>query len=211
MVSMMSNDDRYLVCGQSGHFGCHCHIAQCYSCNEFGHFAQDCPYKIPPSGTPCHQDRSCSRPQYTHTWRDNHPPPTMGTDMRDISAYHNHTAGPPATGAAAITEGTLCSQSSHHSSSCCPSAHGCPCWYSHHHACHRHNCTPSQTCHFSHQCHSCHISTDQASLTPATLTSLPREHSQWGQPSHTQDLQPSIHPTIPRLPIKFFLRFRQWL
>ena len=37
MVSMMSNDDGYFVCGQTGHYGCHFPNVQCYSCVEFGH------------------------------------------------------------------------------------------------------------------------------------------------------------------------------
>ena len=69
-VSMISNDNRCFVSGWTGHFCCHCPNVQCYSCNESSHFAQDCPNKIPPSGTPSHQDRSCSRPQYTHTQRE---------------------------------------------------------------------------------------------------------------------------------------------
>ena len=69
MVSMMSNNDRCFVCGQMGHFGSHFPSAQCYSCDEFGHFRQDCLNKIPLSGTPCQQDRSHSRPLYTHTLR----------------------------------------------------------------------------------------------------------------------------------------------
>ena len=54
MVSMMSNDDRCFVCGSAGPFGCHCPNVQCYSCDECGHIVQDCPNKIPPSGSPCH-------------------------------------------------------------------------------------------------------------------------------------------------------------
>ena len=54
-VSMMSNKDR-CFCGHIGHLGGHCPNAWCY--------------KIPPSGTPCHQDRSHSRPRYTHNQRD---------------------------------------------------------------------------------------------------------------------------------------------
>ena len=34
-VSMMSSDDRCLVCGQTGYFGYHCPDAQCYGCDEF--------------------------------------------------------------------------------------------------------------------------------------------------------------------------------
>ena len=57
-VSMMSNNDRCSVYGQTGHFGHHCPNVQCYSCNEFGCCAQDCLNKIPLPGTPYHQNRS---------------------------------------------------------------------------------------------------------------------------------------------------------
>ena len=108
MVSMLSYNDWCFVCGQTCPFGCHHPNAQCYSFHEFGHFAQDCPNKNPPSGTPCHQDRSCSRPWYTHTKRDRTHPPTMGTDMGDISSDQNHTAIPTVKRAAAFMEGTHC-------------------------------------------------------------------------------------------------------
>ena len=45
----MSSDTKCLVSGWTGHFGHHCPDSQCYGYDEFGHFAQDCPYKIPPS------------------------------------------------------------------------------------------------------------------------------------------------------------------
>ena len=80
MVSMKSNDDRYFVCGQIGHFGCHYPNAQCYSCDEFGHFAQDCPNKIPQehhvSKTDLIQGINIPTPKET-----DHTPPTMITDM----------------------------------------------------------------------------------------------------------------------------------
>ena len=55
-----------------------------------------------------------------------------------------------------------------------------------------------------------------AGLTAATLTVWIREHSQWGKSSYTWDLQPPCIPSFqdcchPGLPIRFFLRFRQWL
>ena len=96
-VSMMSGNDRCLVFGQTGHFGNHYSDAQYYSCNEFGYFAQDCPNKIPPSEIPCHQDRSHSRHQYTHTKRDRYTPLIMVLDMGDISAGHSPTSIPTTT------------------------------------------------------------------------------------------------------------------
>ena len=46
IVSMMSGHDRCFVFGWTGHFACHCHDAQCFGCNEFGHFAQDYPIRF---------------------------------------------------------------------------------------------------------------------------------------------------------------------
>ena len=82
MVSMISHDDRCFVCGQMAHFGCHYPEAQCCGCDEFGHFVQDCPNKIPLSGTPCHQDRSCLRYQYIYSQRD-----------RSCSTHYGHRHG----------------------------------------------------------------------------------------------------------------------
>ena len=69
-VSMMSSDNKCFVCGQTGHFGCHCPDVQCYGFNGFGLFAQDCP----PQDSSI---RNCMSPWqisfkhwYTHNWRD---------------------------------------------------------------------------------------------------------------------------------------------
>ena len=91
MVSMMSNDDRYFVCGQTGHFHYHCLVAQCYGCDEFGNFAHDCSNKIPPY-IPTPKGTDCT-------------PPIMVPDMEDISANNNPTAIPTMTGAV-VSEGT---------------------------------------------------------------------------------------------------------
>ena len=56
-VNMMLNNDRCFLCSKTGHIGHHCPDVQCYSCDSFGHFTQDCSEKIPPSRTPCHHDR----------------------------------------------------------------------------------------------------------------------------------------------------------
>ena len=65
-INRMLNDDRCFVCGKTGHICNHCHAAQCYNYKDFGHFAQGCPDKTPPLGTPHHHDRSCSQLCYNH-------------------------------------------------------------------------------------------------------------------------------------------------
>ena len=49
---MMSSDNNCPVCGKKGHIGHHCPQAQCYNCNDFSHFAQDCPRRFPNKGHP---------------------------------------------------------------------------------------------------------------------------------------------------------------
>ena len=61
-VNMMSSHNKWFVCSRKGHIGCYCHDTQCYNCDSFSHFAQDCPEKMSPSETPHHHDRSCSPP-----------------------------------------------------------------------------------------------------------------------------------------------------
>ena len=66
-VNMMLNDK--IICGRKGHIGHHCPDAQCYKCDSFGHFAQDCPEKIHPSGTPNHPDRMHSHSSHNCSCR----------------------------------------------------------------------------------------------------------------------------------------------
>ena len=133
MASMMSNNDSCFVYRHMGHFGYQCLDAQCYGCDEYGHFVQDCPKKIPPSGTPHHQDKSHSRHQYTHTQRDRshstYYGPRHGRHFsRSQFHHHYHHAR-----SSSFRKHTSCSSSSHHSSLPCPSADGHPHCHSHSH------------------------------------------------------------------------------
>ena len=84
----MCSDDKYFVCGWTGHFGHYCPDALCYGCDEFGHFAQDLPNKIPLSGTP-HHSRDLIQGINTPTTRGmGHTPimiPHIGTITADQS------------------------------------------------------------------------------------------------------------------------------
>ena len=75
---MSSDDDKCFQCQESGHMACHCLHIKCFDCDEYGHVTEDCPHKIPPSGTPTsyrnthsntrHHDRStsCHNDSYRH-------------------------------------------------------------------------------------------------------------------------------------------------
>ena len=71
-VSMMSGEwQLFCLWTGTGHFGCHCWDApSVMAVMNVGHFAQGCSSKIPPSGTPCHQDRSHWRHQYIHNTKE---------------------------------------------------------------------------------------------------------------------------------------------
>ena len=106
MVSMMSNNDQCFVCRCMGYFGHHCPNAQCYSCNEFGHFAQIAQRRFlhhehHATKTGLVQGNDMPTPK-----RTDYTPPTIGTDMGDISNNHNYATIHTATGAAAVSEGT---------------------------------------------------------------------------------------------------------
>ena len=172
------------VCIWTGHVACHCPDAQCYGCNEFGHFSQDCPHKIPSLRTPCHHGRSQSRHHYNHNQRD-----------RSHSNYgckhrrcHSKSVMPCSclNRSSSFRRHTLHSSPSHYSSLCHPSANRC----SHYPLCH--SCTPSHTHHFSHRHHSCH-STDlhqshSSNFCHTTLGYQPRKVKQHPRPSTTHKL-----------------------
>ena len=85
-VNMMSNDDWCFVCRKTGHIGHHCPDVQCYNYKEFGHFIQDFPDRLPPSGTPHHHNRSCSWPCYDHSHRDR----SQSLNYRQSHGRHFH-------------------------------------------------------------------------------------------------------------------------
>ena len=200
-VSMMSNNDKCFVCGWMGHFGCHCPNAQCYSCDEFGHFVQDCPNKIPASGTPCHQDRSCSRHQYTYTWRD-----------RSQSTHYVHRHGRhfkqsqsccPShcnRNSSSFRRHTSCSSSTHHSASCHPLANEHPHNHSYWDISNLHSYTPSCICHFCSRHHSCHYSMSQSwsFCSNSHCTAWETQPMVKAKP-HPRPPIPPINTTIPRL------------
>ena len=126
------------------------------------------PSRIPPSGTPCYQDRSHSRPQYTHIQRD-----------RSHSTHygHRHETSPLTTiiPPFPLRQDQQQLQKAHimlpfQASQwlMLPLVNG----HSHLHLCHdtshRNSCTPSHTSLFSHICHSCH-SLEQLSHWPIQL------------------------------------------
>ena len=103
MVNMMSNDKNCFVCGKKGHIGHHYPQAQCYSCDDFCNFTQDCLKKIAPSGKSYYHNRSHSHSQHNHSCRDRahsfHHRQTKETALTG----QDHTINPSATEAPVTT------------------------------------------------------------------------------------------------------------
>ena len=208
----MSSDDRHFVGGQTGDFGYHCPSAQCYGYNEFGHFAQDCPHKIPPSRMSCYHGRSHSKHWYIHTQRDRSHS-YYGPRHRDILAGHSPTPIPT------MTEATVIEGTPHATLQAMATVNAtlqpmnAP-----HHPLHndtkRCSHTPSHTHHFSHRCNSCH-SMDQR----WSHSSNSHHTAQGSEPrkvKQCQDPQPPQNPPLqdchhPGFCFRFFTRFWQWL
>ena len=173
---------------------------QCYSCDEFSHFTQHCPNKISPSRTPCHQDRSCSRHQYTHSQRHRSHSTQYGhRNCRHFNQLQSHCHPHYNRSSSSSKRHISHSSSNHWSGSCHPLANRCP----HHHSCHdasnRHSHPHPTIATSSAEVTHATIPQTGAGLIPATPTALHRRNSQWGKPRHTQDLQPSIDPIVTRL------------
>ena len=140
-----------------------------------------------------------------------HTPPTVVTDMGDISAGHNNATILTVTGAAAFSEGT------HHAPHPVTTmAHAALwlldapiaiCTVTHQTDSH----TPSNTHQFSCRCHSCHYSTDwrQSHSSNSNCTAQETQPMRNAKPHSRPPTLHKSHCDHPGLPIKFFLRFRQ--
>ena len=78
-LSVMSSEDvKCFQCQESGHMACLCPKIRCFDCDKYGHVAAECPDKIPPSDTPAHHGKHCSRMRHQtrstsrHHHRDRH-------------------------------------------------------------------------------------------------------------------------------------------
>ena len=168
MVSMMSNDHRCFVCGQTGHTGLHCPNAHHYSCDEFGHFL--------------HQEHHATKTgliqgHYTPTPNGTyHTPLTIGTDMGET--FQLITIMPLFP----LQQEQHQFQKAHimlpiHPLQWLPLADGCPHCHSHHDTPHRHSHThPTLTTSPIDVIHAT-IPWTTVNLTLATLTTPHGEHS----------------------------------
>ena len=152
-VSMMSNDDRCVVCGPMGHFGCHCPDAVLWLWWIWPHCTglpqQD--FSIRNAMPPRHL-----RHWYIYTQRGRSHSSYYGPrHRRHFSRSQSHCDR-----SSSFWRHILCSSSSNSSSLCCPLANGCPHHHSHHDTSNWCSCNPSCTHHFSHRYHSFHYSMD---------------------------------------------------
>ena len=96
-----NNEDCCFQCQESGHITWHCAHIWYYECNAYGHIVMDCPYRIPPSGTPAthhkshkgHHTRSSSR--HHHEDRDKANPdhsPILAAITAQIIVIHIEAA-----------------------------------------------------------------------------------------------------------------------
>ena len=60
-TNVMSEKDQCFQCQELGHITHHYLNVHCFECDEYGHIAANCPYRIPPSGTP-----ACHKRQHSH-------------------------------------------------------------------------------------------------------------------------------------------------
>ena len=129
-----------------------------------------------------------------------HTSPIMVTDMGDISTNHNHVAIPTVMGAAAVSEDMHCvpypSTAVAHAALWPMDTHIAICVMMHP----TNIVTPHAPLTSSPAViTAATIPQTGAILAPAAPTTLHRKHNWWGKPSHIQDLQPPINPTVPRL------------
>ena len=193
-VNIMSSDNQCFACGKIGHIGCNCPDVQCYNCEEFSNFTQDCPGNIPPSGTHCCHDRSCTWPHHNH----NHSDRSQSLNYRHshgrcfdwLQSHHQsyHDRSP-----SNYQRHVFHSPSNHCSSSCYPSTHQC--LGNTHTGTHHTGITVTHLDHatFCTRVTLKVIPQTKANLVQATLTLPLTDHTQRKQHNCTQEQQPLIN------------------
>ena len=162
MVNMMSSDYRCFVYGKNGYIDSHCPSAQCYNCDGFGHFAQDFPEKIPPSGTPCHHDIDHTPPHIIITTAGTGHTPSITDVAKGITLTgqdHTHQLQHDRS-ASNYQRHAFCSLLHQHSSLQYPSTDRHSRRHCHRDTLHQHRCNLSMTQHSSCWNHSHNYSTD---------------------------------------------------